>query len=391
MIDRCPACDHTPLHPLIDIGTVPTNSCLLLDTAEQARDFPTGALALALCRSCGFITNQAFDPALTTYSTEYEETQGFSPRFRAFARDLATQWAQRHDLADRHVLEIGCGKGEFLVTLSEVAGMRGTGIDPAFVPERSDHDPERLTFVQDLFDGRSLDLPADAVVCRHTLEHISEVGAFVASIRRLLADRHDVPVLFELPDTLRVLREVAFWDVYYEHCSYFTPGSLARLFRRAGFTLTKLWLAYDEQYIICEAHPAAVGATGEPLPLEEDVATTIKVAEAFAQEFDADLRRRRAELRSWVDDGERVVIWGAGSKGVAWLTMLGVTDEIDVAVDINPHKHDKFMAGTAQRIVAPEYLRTTPPDRVVVMNPIYRDEIAAELDRLGVDAHLTDA
>ena len=42
-------------------------------------------------------------------------------------------------------------------------------------------------------------------------------------------------VFFELPDTERVLTEAAFWDIYYEHCSYFTPGSLARLFRRTGF------------------------------------------------------------------------------------------------------------------------------------------------------------
>ena len=38
----------------------------------------------------------------------------------------------------------------------------------------------------------------------------------------------------------RVLEEGAFWDIYYEHCSYFTLGSHARLFRRAGLDVTDL-------------------------------------------------------------------------------------------------------------------------------------------------------
>ena len=54
-------------------------------------------------------------------------------------------------------------------------------------------------------------------------------------VRRAIGDRPDTVVLFELPDVKRVLDEVAFWDVYYEHCSYFSLGSLARLFRRSGF------------------------------------------------------------------------------------------------------------------------------------------------------------
>jgi len=37
----------------------------------------------------------------------------------------------------------------------------------------------------------------------------------------------DALVLFEIPDVRRVLEEGAFWDIYYEHCSYFTLGSLA--------------------------------------------------------------------------------------------------------------------------------------------------------------------
>jgi hypothetical protein len=53
-------------------------------------------------------------------------------------------------------------------------------------------------------------------------------------------------------------------------------------------------------------------------------------------------------------------------------------------VDINPHKHGKFLAGTGHEIVAPEFLTQYKPDVVIVMNPIYCDEIRADLGRLGL-------
>ena len=62
-----------------------------------------------------------------------------------------------------------------------------------------------------------------------------EVGEFIATIRRSIGERPDTVVFFQIPNARYVLCDVAFWDIYYEHCSYFTPGSLARLFRRSGF------------------------------------------------------------------------------------------------------------------------------------------------------------
>ncbi len=58
-------------------------------------------------------------------------------------------------------------------------------------------------------------------------------------------------------------------------------------------------------------------------------------------------------------------------------------------MDINPHKHGKFMAGTGQEIVAPEFLVDYDPDLVIVMNPVYTDEIRSELGRLGVTTTVT--
>ena len=60
----------------------------------------------------------------------------------------------------------------------------------------------------------------------------------------------------------------------------------------------------------------------------------------------------------------------------------------EYVVDINPYKHGKYLAGTGQRIVAPEFLREYQPHVVIAMNPIYGAEIQRDLDRLGVGAEL---
>jgi SAM-dependent methyltransferase len=388
----CLSCGSTDVELFHQEAGVPVNSCLLLASEAEARAFPRGAIRLGFCHACGFIANTAFDQALAEYSTRYEETQGFSPRFQRFADDLAHRLVDRFDLHDKDILEIGCGKGEFLLRVCELGNNRGVGVDPSVVLDRvRGPAADRVSFIADLYRKQHADLPADFVICRHTLEHISDVAGFMELLRANLAGRESTTVFFELPDVLRVLREVAFWDIYYEHCSYFTVGSLVRLFERNGFTVLDASLDYDDQYILLEARTDEGGSggirerTGRPVAVDqvEDVAAAVG---EFRRRHQAQLASWDARLAGLSASGRRAVVWGAGSKGVAFLCALPAAERIEVAVDINPYKHGMFMAATGQRIVPPAFLTDYRPDVVIVMNPIYRDEIRAELDRLRVEA-----
>jgi SAM-dependent methyltransferase len=384
----CPSCAAAAVEVFHREAGVPVNSCLLLATEQEARAFPRGGIALGLCHRCGFISNTEFDPALAEYSARYEETQAFSPRFQRFAEDLARRLVDRFDLRGRDVLEVGCGKGSFLLRVCELGGNRGIGIDPSVVLERVRPPAAgEVRFIADRYRKEHAELPADFVICRHTLEHVHDVAGFMDLLRANLAGRSATTVFFELPDTLRVLEEVAFWDVYYEHCSYFTVGSLVRLFERAGFTVLDARLDYDDQYILLEARTDEAAGQRPWRPVDQ-------VAEVAAAAHDFE-RRYRAQVAAWDDRlsalsaaGRRAVVWGGGSKGVAFLCALPAAERIEVAVDINPYKHGMFMAGTGQRIVPPAFLAGYRPDVVIVMNPIYLDEVRAELGRVGVDAEV---
>lgn len=384
----CPNCAGRGMSPFFAVDDIPVHSTLLLDSAAEAMAYPRSDLRLGFCPACGFIANTVFDPRVHEYSPRCEESQAFSPTFNAFAQSLAQRWVERYGVRGKTIVEIGCGKGDFLMLICDAGNNRGIGIDPSSQPQRIPPEfRERVRFIQELYGDQHASLPADAVLCRHTLEHIAPTGEFLRTIRRVIGDRKDVVVLFELPDVTRVLREGAFWDIYYEHCSYFTLGSLARLFRASGFDIVELERDYGDQYSLIAARPADA-PTPPQLPAEEDLEQTARDVQQFRRAAAEQMERWRSEVLGRVQRGQRVVLWGALSKAVSFLTTLGLQSAIEYVVDINTYRQGKYMPGTSQLIVAPKFLVDYRPDLVIAMNPIYRDEIRRDLDSMGVTADL---
>jgi C-methyltransferase C-terminal domain/Methyltransferase domain len=379
-VTRCNCCGGTDVRIFYRVKGVPAHSCLMLSSREEARAFPRGDIELGFCGGCGFIGNVKFDPALERYSAAYEETQAYSPRFLRFLDEIWDDQIARFELGPgMAALEIGCGKGEYLVGLCERSGCGGIGLDPGYRPERTSSSAvDRITFIRDFYGPKYAHLHADYVCCRHTLEHIAPVLDFVRLVRETIGDRRHVNVFFELPDMERVLRQGAFWDVYYEHCSYFTRGSLARLFRSAAFDVHRLYKAYDSQYLMLEAQPVAQ-RTEALLPQENDLATVTSLVARFERQVTERLQSLADELARHRDRGHRLAIWGSGSKCVSLVSSLDLGAEPVAVVDINPHKHGKFLAGSGLEIVSPDALRSLRPEVVLVMNSIYSDEIRHDL------------
>jgi hypothetical protein len=193
-----------------------------------------------------------------------------------------------------------------------------------------------------------------------------------------------------VPDVARVLRDLSVWDIHYEHCSYFTLGSLARLFRACGFEILELEMGYENQYCLILARPARP-PRGDRQAAEDDLAATLRLVESFRERYPRQVEVWRGDLQRIVRERKRAVVWGGGSKAVSYLTVLGVTDEVAFVVDINPQRQGKFLAGPGHQILAPAALQQYRPDIVIVMNPIYLDEIGADLDGMGLHPELIPA
>ena len=199
--DFCKSCMSTDLHIFHHLDDLPVNSCLLFDNPTDAKNYPRGELVLGFCRQCGFIGNLRFSSKLARYTEGYEEQQSFSRRFNQFARSLATGLIERHNLRNKTVVEIGCGKGDFLVLVCELGHNKGIGIDPTYVPGRHDRSVDgKVSFIRDFYSEKYANYTGDMVCCRHALEHIPNTMEFMQTVRRAIGDKTDTVVFFELPD-----------------------------------------------------------------------------------------------------------------------------------------------------------------------------------------------
>ena len=380
----CPSCLSNDMSVFHQMQNVPVHSVLNIPTREEALTFPRGNISLGFCKHCGFISNVDFNPELLKYSSDCEETQGYSPTFNAFAKEIATDLVEKYDLYNKDIIEIGCGKGEFLTMLCESGKNRGVGFDPAYVEGR-DRVPTagQIKFIKDYYSEKYENCQGDLICCRMTLEHIKDTGNLVGIVRRSIGERTDTIVFFQVPDMTRILRDCAIEDIYYEHCSYFSPGSLSRLFRQSGFDVLDLKTGYEGQYIMIEAKPTS-GDVIISLPLEDDLKMLQDLVKNFPISSQTKVASWNKRLREFKKKHHKVVLWGSGSKGVSFLTTLGISDQIEYVVDINPYRQGNYMAATGQLIVAPDFLKEYQPDAVIIMNAIYKDEISQDLQKMGL-------
>jgi hypothetical protein len=144
---------------------------------------------------------------------------------------------------------------------------------------------------------------------------------------------------------------------------------------------------YSDQYLLIEAKPVGKKSK-KKRENEETVETTAKQVALFSARSQNKLDQWKKQLERIKLEKRRAIVWGSGSKCVAFMTTLGVKDEIEYIVDINPLRHGKFIPGAGKQIMSPEFLKEYLPDTVIVMNPIYCNEIRRKLESMGLTAEL---
>lgn len=384
---KCPICASTDILELVDIRQVPVFCNLIWNTPEEARGAPRGDIQLGFCTCCSHIFNQRFDPELVAYTQGYENSLHFSPRFQTYAHSLAARLVQDYNLHHKTIIEIGSGQGDFLKMLCDLGDNRGLGFDPSYIPTAEAERDPRLTFVLEYYAEEHTQTHTDFILSRHVFEHIPTPDAFLASLRRVIADRRQITVFFEVPNALYTLRELGIWDVIFEHYSYFTPLSLETAFRKNGFKVLKVGEAFNGQFLTIEAAPGDP-QPGFSQPDPDEMVSLTRHAAGFAEKYRTKASTWTRRLEQAAEKGQKVVLWGAGSKGVTFLNVLRAYLQVEYIVDINPRKEGKFVAGSGQEIVPPSFLTGFQPDIIIIMNPNYREEIQKDLEKMGVAAEI---
>jgi 2-polyprenyl-3-methyl-5-hydroxy-6-metoxy-1,4-benzoquinol methylase len=347
---------------------------------------PLARIHLAYCNQCGLIYNIAFDSKLMQYSLAYENSLHFSQHFQQWAQESAGRLVWKYKIYDKDIIEIGCGRGDFLEILQRLGNNRVLGFDPSYNSNKTttEFQKPKINIIPKAYSEDFGEYPADFICCRHVLEHIDKPLEFLKSIRTTIGQRKDCVVYFEVPNALFSFKHMGLWDIIYEHCSYFTSESLANLFLKAGFQPIEIAERYEGQFLTIEARPKNNESKPE-LDTQWSVPNIQHLINKFQNVYSQKLNSWRNTLSELENKNRRVVIWGAGSKGVTFLNTLNISyKQIEYIVDINPRKHGKFIPGTGQCVVVPDFLKEYKPQTTIIMNPIYQSEIKAIIKDLGL-------
>jgi hypothetical protein len=151
----------------------------------------------------------------------------------------------------------------------------------------------QVKFVRELYSERHADYPSDLFVSRQMLEHVYDPKGFLTMLRRMIGDRLNRHLFFEVPNGLYTLRRLSYWDVIYEHCSLFTPTSLRLMFSSSGFRVVELAEEFEGQYLGVYAQPDSQSGPTVACKPTGRVSTIERYIESFAANY-----RDKREIRA---------------------------------------------------------------------------------------------
>jgi len=229
-------------------------------------------------------------------------------------------------------------------------------------------------------------LQADLLIGNNVLAQVPDVNDFVAGMKLLL--KPGGVLTMEFPHLMRLMQENQFDTIYHEHFSYFSFLTAERIFAAHGLRL------FDVQELRTHGGSLRIyagHAEESGTPESEDV-TRLRAREAsaglnrletyaaFTEQVHETKRRLLEFLINVKRAGKHIAGYGAPGKGNTLLNYCGIrTDFLDYTVDRNPYKHGRFLPGTHIPIHAPEKIRQTRPDYVLILPWNLKDEIMEQV------------
>jgi SAM-dependent methyltransferase len=385
---KCPVCESERLTELYET-VVPVLQNRVYPAQKEALESKKETMVLTHCADCSFVFNAAFDDQAIVYDENYDNSVP-SKLFREYYEKIADYLYQKYRLQDTCVYDIGCGKGTFLKLLcSRYPDVKGIGIDPSY--EGNLQPADNLQFIREFFKTEHVIEKPGLVISRHVFEHIEYPVSFLAIINEPLKDHADVPVFIEVPDFGWIVKNKTFWDICYEHCNYFSPNPIVRMFNRAGVELNAITLAFGDQYLWIEGklQPSASNEHAS----KEFPSQSLNQIETFITNINANKEQVIALINASKENGNKIVVWGMATKGVIFSLMVDPERRlIDYCIDINESKQEQYIPGSGHQIHSPSILQSEKGAiLVVVMNQNYTNEIKKQVASLSAKALFMDA
>jgi hypothetical protein len=359
-------------------------------SADQLNQMePFYPLRVYVCERCFLVQLEAYVSAEQIF-TEYAYFSSFSDSWLEHARAYTEQMITRFALdSQSQVLEVASNDG-YLLQYFVKSGIPSIGIEPAANVARAAVErgiPTRVEFFG-LESARRLaatSLSADLLVGNNVLAQVPDVNDFVAGLGAALK-AHGV-ITMEFPHLMQLVAENQFDTIYHEHFSYFSLITVEKIFAAHHLTIfdveelhthggsLRIYARHADDVLRPVEERLIALRTRE----EEAGFTRLEMYEGFGERVQETKRKLLDFLIQAKRSGRSVVGYGAPGKGNTLLNYCGIrTDFLDYTVDRNPYKQGRALPGTHIPILAPEKIRETRPDYVLILPWNLKDEIVSQ-------------
>jgi len=385
----CRFCGAPLSDVFVDLGASPLANSYL-EPEDLGKAEPFYPLCVYVCAEC-FLVQLPEEEKPEAIFSDYAYFSSYSESWLRHAETYASAVIERFGLGPGHqVIEIASNDGYLLRWFKE-RGIPVLGIEPARNVAAAAEEAGIPTIVKFFGEATARDLKAqgkraDLLVGNNVLAHVPDLNDFVAGLKTLLAPTGVLTM--EFPHLLRLIEEDQFDTIYHEHYSYFSFTTVRKVFAAHGMTLfdveelsthggsLRIYARHDED----DSKP--VGERVADLLVREETArlNCLKTYSSFSERVQ---RVKRDLLRFLIqakEEGKSIAGYGAAAKGNTLLNYCGVrTDFIDYTVDRSPHKQGRYLPGTRIPIHAPDRLRETRPDYVLILPWNLKEEIMEQM------------
>ena len=397
---KCLACGGG-MTALWTLDNMPASAQELPDAEGLQKEKPL-SLTLCQCRRCGLVQ---FDTRPVSYYRSVIRAGGGSSTMHALRHTeyrRLLEAMEQTGMEGRRIVEIGCGRGEFLRMwrdLPEAADvpLRTAGIeyDPALVRAGEEDGLE----VYRGFAEPGFVIPGgpyDAFVQFNFLEHQPDPRGMLCCIRDNLAEGG--MGLLTVPSFEYILANDGYYELLRDHIANYTEETLGALLRSCGFRVLgcrivnrdtiemivqKTWDADGPAAAaVSAAENAGASGTGGAGGSERSQPgrTEQRLPLLDIGRLKENYVRLKAEVNAYLSmlssEGRTLAIWGASHQGFTLAATTELSGKVQYFIDSAPFKQGRYAPGSHIPVVPPVHFREEPVDEILIAAPGYTDEIA---------------